>query len=291
MFTTFESYDNTKLSRMLYADFLKTDYWKEVAKQVRKRDGHKCRVCNSPRSLDVHHRDYRFRGFDHLHMDELTTLCHVCHHRHHFPQDEKPRVVIQTVVKYVESRPVNHPLRQMKLQTKAERRFFRNAAQRLGMKAKQLMKSGRPETERLLELFYRRQPKKFVMSPSEIRQEATPIPKAKGPAQTPPQDGLPRLNGSVVVGDLNSVEADMPPGEQIVLTREILNKCRANGAFTTATVKALGLAPKGMAKGWAIRLEGTTVTRETLLNAMRGRCLYSPATLRERRKRERQALT
>lgn len=76
---TFDSCDHDQLRKMPYGDFLKTEYWREVAKLVKARDGMKCRVCNSSRTLDAHHRSYQFRGCDHLHMDELITLCRVCH--------------------------------------------------------------------------------------------------------------------------------------------------------------------------------------------------------------------
>lgn len=260
---------------MPYADFLRTDYWKQVAQQVKARDSFKCRICNSPRTLDVHHRSYQHRGWDHLHMDDLTTLCRNCHHRHHFPPEAsvQTKVVVKTVVKYVE-KPASGfaPLAVWALLSKSEKRFYRKAAIDLHRKAKHLCKLGRDEVLRLL---------------AAKTNAPKPEPKKPGPAFTPPQDGLPRLNGSVVVGDLALVEADMPPGDPIVLTREILNKCRANGVFTTATARALGILQKDMTHGWATRLEGTTVSRETLLNAMRGRCLYSPATFRKRRKEER----
>lgn len=171
--------------------------------------------------------------------------------------------MVKTVVQYVTSPASDYGTTWAGL-TKQDKKFFRKAAMKLCIKAKNLFKMGHPK----------------VMAMLNERRNGKP-------PSLPTQNGLPKLNGCVVVGDLNSVEADMPPGEEIVLTREILNKCRANGAFTTETMKAFGLSYACLKPGWAQTLIGAKYAREVILKAMRGRHLYSPATFKARRKKER----
>lgn len=267
-------YDAKRLRDMPYKEFLATAYWKSVAAVVKERDGRKCVVCNSPKKIAAHHRTYRHHGEEHLHLSDLTTLCEECHQRHHFPP-EPAKVVVKTVVEYVR-RPEPtfepQPLTLWSLLSKPEKRFYRRAAMDLGRKAKNLAKLGRDEVNRMLAMKHAPKP------------EPAPI---IGQNSSPVLLDYPRYKGCIVMGDISSVEADMPAGEEIVLTREILNKCRANGSFTTATVRGFGISRKDMTRGWAERLEGQTVSRETLLTAMRGRHLYSTKTFKIQRKIER----
>jgi hypothetical protein len=62
-----------------YNDYLKTDYWKAVSDAVKKRDGYRCRICNSQHDLSAHHRTYDHRGREMDFLDDLTTLCRRCH--------------------------------------------------------------------------------------------------------------------------------------------------------------------------------------------------------------------
>lgn len=61
-----------------YADYMTSDLWKALRCQALERDGHRCRLCNARRRLEVHHRYYpEVMGTETL--DALTTLCHDCH--------------------------------------------------------------------------------------------------------------------------------------------------------------------------------------------------------------------
>lgn len=57
-----------------YDNYLQSDYWKQVSDAVKKRDGYKCRVCNSPHDLQAHHRDYSHRGKE-LDYKQSATHC------------------------------------------------------------------------------------------------------------------------------------------------------------------------------------------------------------------------
>src|SRR6185295_16244423 len=74
--------------------------------------------------------------------------------------------------------------------------------------------------------------------------------------------------------DESQIEAEMPPEDPIILSRELLNRCRTNGVFTTSTVEALGLSGR-LEKGWVGRLCGTTVSRDKFRAALCGRYIYS----------------
>lgn len=63
-------------------------YWGKVARKVRLRDGHKCRICGASYPLEVHHRRYKVNGVSIVgneleHMDCLVTLCGGCHEKVH----------------------------------------------------------------------------------------------------------------------------------------------------------------------------------------------------------------
>lgn len=60
-----------------YARHLKTTKWNQTRKAALQRAGYRCQVCNSPDSLNVHHRTYERLG--HEHPMDLTVLCRVCH--------------------------------------------------------------------------------------------------------------------------------------------------------------------------------------------------------------------
>lgn len=63
-------------------------YWKKVCREVRLRDGHKCRICGALYPLEIHHVRYRVDGRSIVgkeldHLDCLVTLCGTCHERIH----------------------------------------------------------------------------------------------------------------------------------------------------------------------------------------------------------------
>lgn len=71
------------------------------------------------------------------------------------------------------------------------------------------------------------------------------------------------------------IDLQMPPeGPEIILTHELLARCRANGAFTSATIEALGVAPN-LTHGWVGRLVGTSITRERFRSALAGKYIYA----------------
>jgi hypothetical protein len=63
------------------AEYLASDQWKSLRNSVICRDQCVCVRCGSTERLEVHHKTYSRRGFEK--MDDLETLCRVCHERHH----------------------------------------------------------------------------------------------------------------------------------------------------------------------------------------------------------------
>lgn len=66
-----------------YQTFLKSDYWREVRDMVLARDGHKCVRCESENALQIHHRTYEHHGREKEYLDDLETLCELCHKAGH----------------------------------------------------------------------------------------------------------------------------------------------------------------------------------------------------------------
>lgn len=120
------------LKAMPYSEFLQTPYWNEIADAIKKRDGYRCRVCNSSKQIAAHHRTYEHHGEEHLHMGDLTTLCEKCHTSFHKPV---PPFEIR-----VSKKPKGK-----------SGRFFRRAAIKLGIKTDKLVALGRIKVIKLLE--------------------------------------------------------------------------------------------------------------------------------------------
>ena len=68
---------------------LRSPYWENVARQVRNRDGHRCRKCGGTVNLEVHHTPYydekgrSIVGREADYLDKLITLCAECHKQEH----------------------------------------------------------------------------------------------------------------------------------------------------------------------------------------------------------------
>ena len=69
--------------RMHYAKYTQTSEWKQLRNQALERDGNRCRLCNTDKNLNVHHRVYPKHGWRTDCIDNLTTLCKSCHSKHH----------------------------------------------------------------------------------------------------------------------------------------------------------------------------------------------------------------
>lgn len=70
-----------ELRTMPYEKYLQTPEWREKRELALKRDGYRCRACDTDEKLHVHHRTYARRGNEDL--DDLTTFCESCHEHFH----------------------------------------------------------------------------------------------------------------------------------------------------------------------------------------------------------------
>lgn len=72
-----------------YQRYIRSKAFKELREIVLERDGHKCQVCNwcdtepGKRTLSVHHKTYVHLYKEREHLDDLITLCSVCHRAIH----------------------------------------------------------------------------------------------------------------------------------------------------------------------------------------------------------------
>jgi 5-methylcytosine-specific restriction endonuclease McrA len=60
--------------------------WQLLRGLARQRDGHRCRRCGSSVGLEVHHVWAIDRGGAPFDLDNLITLCRLCHHGAHRKQ-------------------------------------------------------------------------------------------------------------------------------------------------------------------------------------------------------------
>jgi hypothetical protein len=83
---------------MNYKKHLESPYWKEASTAAKRRDGYKCKICNSPHDLNVHHRTYENLGHEMDHLGDLVTLCRRCHAMFHGKTDTPPVVPVKAPV-------------------------------------------------------------------------------------------------------------------------------------------------------------------------------------------------
>jgi 5-methylcytosine-specific restriction endonuclease McrA len=64
-----------------YAEYLRSNKWRDLRQQVFQRDGPSCQLCGGTSELQIHHLTYEPRGRESV--DDLTVLCKKCHKRAH----------------------------------------------------------------------------------------------------------------------------------------------------------------------------------------------------------------
>ena len=82
-----------KIKNASYINFLKSKYWRQTRGYVLKRDEYKCLICGRKSRLEVHHITYKNHFNEHNHLEDLHTICRVCHREYHrtvfdFSKDE-----------------------------------------------------------------------------------------------------------------------------------------------------------------------------------------------------------
>lgn len=70
-----------KRKRVDYKKYLKSYEWGKIRRKILKRDKHRCKICNSGKNLNIHHRTYKRLG--HELPEDLVTLCRNCHEIFH----------------------------------------------------------------------------------------------------------------------------------------------------------------------------------------------------------------
>ena len=80
--------------------------------------------------------------------------------------------------------------------------------------------------------------------------------------------------------DAEWVKASIPENHGVmVLTRELVNRCRAHGSFTNATLRGFGLKKAEVTQGWPSRLAGKEISEACYRAALEGRFQYNTGIL------------
>ena len=77
---------NKEQRSIVYNNYLSSQEWKTIASFVKLRDD-ECIDCGSLSSLEVHHLTYNNVFDEAHHLDDLITLCRVCHSKRHDKTD------------------------------------------------------------------------------------------------------------------------------------------------------------------------------------------------------------
>jgi hypothetical protein len=86
-FHAFSSEISKALKNLDYDEYLQTYYWKRVSAIVKNRDNNECVKCGSVENLEVHHSSYKYKGYEYNFMEDLITLCDICHEKTHNEKD------------------------------------------------------------------------------------------------------------------------------------------------------------------------------------------------------------
>jgi len=73
-----------------YLDYLESPEWYAKRAEVLERDRNRCTECNAEFNLHVHHKTYKRLCNESL--DDLITLCYVCHMKLHDKPKPKPKI-------------------------------------------------------------------------------------------------------------------------------------------------------------------------------------------------------
>lgn len=65
-----------------YLEFLKTEFWMDMARECKRLAGWRCVRCGSRKGLQAHHRIYRATWLE-TRLDDLECLCWRCHQARH----------------------------------------------------------------------------------------------------------------------------------------------------------------------------------------------------------------
>jgi len=99
-----------------------------------------------------------------------------------------------------------------------------------------------------------------------------------GHATVPPPKMAVKREAKPIYRPVAGCTFEIPAEDPIVLTRDLIDWCRANGSFTNATLRAFGLK-KPLMQGWVARLIGTSISRSDFEKAFEGRCIYKSGPL------------
>lgn len=97
---------SVKFRYMQYGQYLRTPYWRAVARAHKLRAGMRCQLCGSTERLESHHVVYTHRGNEHLHPADLTCLCHEHHEKYERERMGKKPATHQPKKKHGKSKSV-----------------------------------------------------------------------------------------------------------------------------------------------------------------------------------------
>lgn len=75
------NFKQKQINWYLYKQYLRSQVWKRISKQIKENADFRCKLCGSSRSLRVHHHTYD-NVFKETEKD-LICLCNICHYKIH----------------------------------------------------------------------------------------------------------------------------------------------------------------------------------------------------------------
>jgi 5-methylcytosine-specific restriction endonuclease McrA len=75
-----------------YEKYILSKQWRAIRRLVLRRDGYKCIKCGgNNNTLHVHHKTYQHLGDESDHLEDLETLCVICHKKLHSKNRDKKK--------------------------------------------------------------------------------------------------------------------------------------------------------------------------------------------------------
>lgn len=232
-----------------YHEYIASPEWKAIADEVKARAKHRCSVCNSKDRLEAHHRSYLHLFNEAEHMEDLVCLCRVCHGLFHEEKKAlKHRVIVKPVV-IVKRAKVSKKQRREKA-----RREFQVADIHRKTRIPRDLLEGMTDAEMAeIDSIWHRQTKAERLLRKRQNEEA---------------------NNPVLKVYFHQIACEVPDHDPVILDKTLIDRLRTNGAFTSSTLKALGLPLKPQ-KGWTHRLRGLSMPRMDYAKALASRGVYA----------------
>ncbi len=251
-----------------YLAYLESEHWKALRKLKLDATGRICQCCGKRGKIHVHH--IRYRKYYDCTLDDLAVLNEDCHNDFHFalkmkkdkPENYELPQIIALIQWYRDTKEHEKRQAEIKKRRRTKHEYYERVPRNRFKRFKKRLRSG---TATLNKLYA-----------EELLKELSSI---VNDWPNEPVDEIVNLICNFDATEQKEPEevfdVEMPEGDPIVLTSELIEKCRTEkNGFTNATIIAFGMTKHDLKSGWVQKLHGQSIPREAYKLALRGKFIY-----------------